>query len=69
MNLKLKNMNWIDFKTDKTFPKNNSWVLIQTSLKNVPKFEVCYYTNGEWFLPANDEYCDEEHIIKWAYIE
>ena len=41
-------MNWIDFKKDKIFPKDNSWVLIQSSLKNTPKFEVCYYDeNGE----------------------
>jgi hypothetical protein len=62
-------MNWIDFKKDKTSPKDNSWVLIQSSLKNTPKFEVCNYKNGEWYLPANDDSCDEGAIIKWAYLK
>ncbi len=63
-------MNWIDFKKDKIFPKDNSWVLIQSSLKNTPKFEVCYYDEkGEWYLPSYDDSCDEKDIKKWAYIE
>lgn len=62
-------MNWIDFKKDKTSPKDNSWVLIQSSLKNTPKFEVCNYKNGEWYLPSYDDSCDENDIIKWVYIE
>lgn len=31
-------MHWTDFKKDKTSPKDNSWILIQSSLKNTPKF-------------------------------
>jgi hypothetical protein len=62
-------MNWIDFKKDKKFPKDSSWVVIQSSVKYAPKFEVSYYTNGEWCLPANDDFYDEKDIIKWAYIK
>ena len=62
-------MNWIDFKKDKTSPKDNSWVLIQSSLKNTPKFEVSHYKNGEWYLPSYDDSCDEKDIIKWVYVE
>jgi len=59
-------MNWntLDIK-----PKDNSWILIQSSLKNVPKYEVCIYENGEWFIPSNDDVCEESDIIKWCYIE
>ena len=45
-----------------------SWVLIQSSLKNVPKYEVCIYGNGEWYIPANDDVCQESDIVKWCYI-
>ena len=62
-------MNWINFKKDKEYPDNDNWVLIQTSLRTVPKYEVCIYIDGEWFLPANDNSCDEKDITKWAYIE
>ena len=58
-------MKWnnIDIK-----PKEDSWVLIQSSLKNVPKYEVCIYDNGEWYIPANDDVCQESDIVKWCYI-
>jgi hypothetical protein len=62
-------MEWINFKKDKTSPKDNSWVLIQSSLKNTPMFEVCHYKNNEWYLPSYDDSCDEKDITKWAYIE
>ena len=62
-------MNWIDFKKDKTTPKDSSWVVIQSSVKYAPKFEVSYYKKGEWYLPSNDDSCNEVDIIKWAYIE
>ena len=62
-------MKWIDFKKDKTPPSDNSWVLIQSSLKNTPMFEVCHYKNNEWYLPSYDESCDDREITKWAYIE
>jgi hypothetical protein len=62
-------MEWINFKKDKTYPKDDSWVLIQSSLKNTPKFEVCHYKNNEWYLPSYDESCDDREITIWAYIE
>jgi hypothetical protein len=62
-------MNWIDFKKDKTFPKDNSWVLIQSSSKYTPKYEVGIYRTYEWYLPSYDDSCVEKEIIKWAYIE
>lgn len=62
-------MDWINCKESKEKPKDESWIIIQSSLKNVPKFEVCFYKNNEWFLPANDVSCEENDIIKWAYIE
>lgn len=62
-------MNWVDFKQDKEKPKDDSWVLIQASLKHVPKFEVCHYKSDEWYLPSNDDSCDEKDILKWSYIE
>ena len=55
--------NKIDIK-----PKEDSWVLIQSSLKNVPKYEVCIYGNGEWYVPANDDVCQDSDIVKWCYI-
>ncbi len=41
-------MDWIDFKNGKTRPDNDTWVLIKTSLKWAPKYEVCHLrvTNG-----------------------
>ena len=59
-------MNWnsTDIK-----PKDNSWVLIQSSLKNVPKYEVAIYENEEWYVPSNDDVCQESDIAKWCYIE
>jgi hypothetical protein len=62
-------MEWINFKEDKEKPKDGSWVIIQSSLEYVPKFEVCYYKDGEWYLPANDDSCFEDDIVKWTYIE
>jgi hypothetical protein len=62
-------MKWINFKDEKVSPKDRSWVLISSSLKNVPKYEVCHYKNNEWYLPAYDDVCEEKHIIKWVYIE
>ena len=62
-------MNWLDFKKDKTTPKDSSWVVIQSSVKYAPKFEVSYYKKGEWYLPANYDSCDEGDIKKWAYIK
>jgi len=62
-------MNWIDLKKDKAKPNNNRWIIIQSSLKNVPKFETCFYSNGEWYLPENDDSCSETVIKKWCYIE
>ena len=58
-------MKWnnIDIK-----PKEASLVLIQSSLKNVPKYEVCIYDNGEWYIPANDDVCQKSDIVKWCYI-
>ena len=58
-------MKWnnIDIK-----PKEGSWVLIQSSLKNVPKYEVCFYGDGEWYISANDDVCQESDIVKWCYI-
>ena len=43
--------------------------VIQSSVKYVPNFEVSYYKKGEWYLPSNDDSCNEADIIKWAYIE
>ncbi len=61
-------MDWIEIKNQK--PKDDTWVLIQSSLKNTPKYEVCYYDkNGEWYMPCYDDVCDEKDIIKWSYIE
>jgi hypothetical protein len=60
-------MDWIEIKNQK--PKDNSWVLIKSSLKNVPKYEVCYYKNDEWYIPCYDDVCQEKDIIKWTYIE
>jgi len=62
-------MGWINFKDEKTRPNNDTWVLIQSSLKHVPKYEVCHFENNEWYLPANDDACQEEDIVKWAYIQ
>ena len=68
-------MNWnsTDIK-----PKDNSWVLIQSSLKNTQKYEVCIYENGVWVIPSNKLFMDkisyvvmlkESDIAKWCYIE
>ena len=62
-------MKWIDFKKDKINPEDNSWVLISSSSKRVPKYEVCHYRNGEWYMPSYDDTCDELEIVKWSYIE
>lgn len=61
-------MKWIDFKQSSIKPDNESWVVIKTALKHVPDYEVCYYVNDEWYLPANDDSCREEDIVKWTYI-
>ena len=64
-NKEQKKMKWnnIDIK-----PKEDSWVLIQSSLKYVPKYEVCIYKDEEWHIPANDDICEEEDVAKWCYI-
>jgi hypothetical protein len=62
-------MKWIDFKKEKITPKENSWVIILSSLKPSPKYEVCHYKNGEWYLPSYDDTCVDKFIVKWAYIE
>jgi len=63
-------MKWIEFKEGKgKLPIENSWVLIESSLKNVPKYEVCMYRNGEWYLPSYDDSCEEGDIVAWCYIE
>ena len=62
-------MTWFQLK-DKQFPQKGSWVLIRSSLKNLPKYEVCIYDgHGEWFIPAYDDSCVEKDIIEWCYIE
>jgi len=60
-------MEWVEIKNGK--PKDGSRVLIQSSLKNAPKYEVCYYENDEWYIPSYDDVYEEKHIIKWSYIE
>lgn len=60
-------MKWKTIKESK--PKNDSWVLVQSSLKYVPKYEVCIYKDEEWYIPANDDVCEEEDIAKWCYVE
>ena len=62
-------MKWIDFKSSGEKPKEGSWVLIQSSLPNVPKYEVCIFDSDEWYIPANDEVCNYEDVVKWCYIE
>jgi hypothetical protein len=65
-------MNWnnIDIKPKEDITKYiQLLVLIQSSLKNVPKYEVCIYGNGEWYIPAYDDVCEESDIIKWCYIK
>ena len=62
-------MDWIDIKNDKTRPDNDTWVLVKTSLKWAPKYEVCHFKGNEWYLPANDDSCEEEDVVKWAYIQ
>ena len=47
-------MTWFQLK-DKQFPQKGSWVLIRSSQKHVPKYEVCIYDGGEWFIPAYDD--------------
>ena len=62
--------NLVKGKVDESMrPKDESWVLIQSSGKNVPKFEVCYYKNKEWYLPSYDDSLEEESILRWTYIE
>jgi hypothetical protein len=62
-------MKWINFKEEKVTPKENSWVIILSSLKPSPKYEVCHYKNNEWYLPSYDDTCVDKFIVKWAYIE
>lgn len=61
-------MTWFQLK-DKQFPQKGSWVIIRSSQKHVPKYEVCIYDGGEWFIPAYDDSCMEKDIIEWCYIE
>jgi hypothetical protein len=62
-------MKWIDFQLSSKKPIDDSWVLIQSPLPGTPKYEVCIFNSDEWYLPANDDFCSDEDIVKWAYIE
>lgn len=63
-------MNW---KILPELPDQKSWVVIETSTKHSPKYEVAIFStyNGvnEWFIPSNDDACDESDVIRWSYIE
>ena len=50
-------------------PNDKSWVIIKSRLKHLPKYEVCFYNDDEWYLPSIDDVFLEEDIIEWAYIE
>ena len=64
-------MNWITFYLSETKPSDGSWVLIQTTniRPEPPKYEVCYFKDNEWYIPANDDVYEDGRITKWAYIE
>jgi len=64
-----KDSSWINFKKTKETPKDSSWIIIRRLIRYAPKYEVCFYKNEEWYLPANDDYGDEMDIVKWSYIE
>jgi len=64
-------MNWINFYISGRKPRDGSWVLIQTTWirPTPPRYEVCYFKDNEWYIPANDNDYEDENITNWAYIQ